>query len=304
MWADRILSKEETHPYRDILPAQPYLRFDDSLWNDLIPAMQNAGLNMVILDLGDAVQYTSHPEIAIQGAWSVQRLKTEIQRLKKAGLEPIPKLNFSTSHDTWLGEYSRMVSTKLYYNVVKELISEVIDIFEAPRFFHIGMDEEAYENHKFNDYAVVRQHELWWKDLYFYIDEIEKKNVRTWMWGDTIRHMNQEEFFLKMPKTVLQSNWSYGKTFAPALLGRVPRWNWNMVKTYLKLEKGGYEQIPTASNCIYSGNIRDTVRFAGEKLSPQLLKGFCVTSWMPTLEKFRKCHLDLIEQTKKQIVIT
>ncbi len=30
--------------------------------------MQAAGMNMVVLDLGDAVEYDSHPEIAVQNA--------------------------------------------------------------------------------------------------------------------------------------------------------------------------------------------------------------------------------------------
>ena len=35
--------------------AQPYLRFDDKLWDDLLAAMKKAGLNMVVIDLGDGV---------------------------------------------------------------------------------------------------------------------------------------------------------------------------------------------------------------------------------------------------------
>lgn len=89
------------------------------------------------------------------------------------GFEVIPKLNFSTTHDTWLGEYALMVSTSVYYRVCKELIDEVCELFQ-PRFLHLGMDEEVYENQKDYDYVVIRQNDLWWKDFYYLVDCVEQ----------------------------------------------------------------------------------------------------------------------------------
>ena len=79
--------------------------------------MARAGMNMLVIDLGDGIRYESHPEIAVQGAWPPARLREELARLRALGLEPIPKLNFSTAHDAWLHDYSRMVSTPAYYKV-------------------------------------------------------------------------------------------------------------------------------------------------------------------------------------------
>jgi hypothetical protein len=39
--------------------ARPYLQFDDGLWNELLDRMHGAGMNMVLLDLGDGVRYES-----------------------------------------------------------------------------------------------------------------------------------------------------------------------------------------------------------------------------------------------------
>ena len=83
---------------------RPELRVDRSLWNDLLKQMQRAGMNLVVIDLGDGVKYESHPEIAVKGAWSSAKLQTELRRLRALGLDPIPKLNFSTTHDAWLGK--------------------------------------------------------------------------------------------------------------------------------------------------------------------------------------------------------
>jgi len=124
------------HGYR------PYLTFDDSTWDYMLKEMSAAGINMVVIDLGDGVQYESHPEISVKNAWTTARLRNEIMKMRKMGLEPIPKLNFATTHDIWLGEYSRMVSTKTYYTVCRDLIAEVIALFDKPRYFHLGMDEE------------------------------------------------------------------------------------------------------------------------------------------------------------------
>lgn len=51
--------------------------------------MSEAGFNMVVIDLGDGVEYDSHPEIAVRGAWRPQRLRSELVRLRQLGLEPI-----------------------------------------------------------------------------------------------------------------------------------------------------------------------------------------------------------------------
>ena len=64
------------------------------------------------------------------------------------GLEPIPKLNFSTAHDAWMGLYSLRVSAKPYYEVCRDLIKDAVNIFDGPRFFHLGMDGETAEHHR------------------------------------------------------------------------------------------------------------------------------------------------------------
>jgi hypothetical protein len=214
---------------------RPYLQLSESLWNDATEKMVKEGLNLVIVDLGDGVRYESHPEIAVNNAWSTTRLKKELDRLRKMGLEPVPKLNFSAGHDIWLGEYSRMVSTKKYYEVCSHLIEEVADIFNKPRFFHLGMDEENAEDQRYLDLVVIRQNDLWWHDFNFFVHEVEKNGCRSWIWSDYLWH-HPEDFFKKMSKSVIQSNWYYGESFDEKLTS---------VKAYNDLEGYGYDQVPT-----------------------------------------------------------
>ncbi|MBP5620508.1 MAG: hypothetical protein J6X44_00690, partial [Thermoguttaceae bacterium] len=111
---------------------------DEKLWIELTEKSAASGLNMIVIDLGEAVKYQTHPELAVEGAWSVDQLRADLERMRKIGLEPIPKLNFSSCHDFWLGDYARMLSTPTYYKVCADLIKEVTELFDHPRFFHLG----------------------------------------------------------------------------------------------------------------------------------------------------------------------
>ena len=289
-----------TNMWLDYMPADkpeigfdPFLRFDEEVWNESIYKMVEQGLNLVIIDVADGVQYESHPEISVKNAWSPQKLRNELNRLRQIGIEPIPKLNFSACHDAWMGVYSRMVSTNKYYEICRDLISEVCDIFDTPRFFHLGMDEENPENQRDYNYLVVRQKDLWWGDLYFLIGEVEKHGSRPWIWADYVWH-NPEEFFKKMPKSVIQGNWYYEESFDE----KTAKKDWlKALKAYEDLEKNGYDQIPTGSSFFnHDENMLGTVKYAKKYIADERLMGFLQVPWKMTLEKNRDDILKGIEQ--------
>jgi len=277
------------------LVAQPYLRFDDTLWRDQLRQMARSGINMVVIDIGDGILFESHPEISVQGAWSSDRLRGEIAAMRALGIEPIPKLNFSAAHDVWLAEYSRQVSSAKYYEVCGHLIDEVIELFDHPRFFHLGMDEETAHHQRRNDYCVVRQGDLWWHDLQFFVDRVEKANVRAWVWADYVWN-HPELFYARMPKSVLQSNWYYGDRFE----GVEDETEKRYVEAYLELEAHGYDQLPTGSNWTYANNMTGTVEYLRDKIAPERLFGFMTAPWHPTLEGYRDHHMAAIEQLGDQ----
>lgn len=274
---------------------RPFLVFEEEVWNTVIKQMAVAGMNMVVIDLGDGVQYESHPEIAVKNAWSVDKLKSELAKIRNQGLEPIPKLNFATSHDIWLGEYSRMVSSKKYYSVCSDLIREIIDIFDRPRFFHLGMDEETPQHQSTYNYSVVRQGDLWWNDFYFFIRETEKRGVRPWIWSDYGWH-NPELFFRKMPKSVLQSNWYYDSGFD---LDQLKEPTKTYVKFYNDLEANGYDQIPTGSNWSSDVNMEGTVEYCKKVIDPSRLLGFMTAPWLPCLSTCLGRHQEAIQQINR-----
>lgn len=268
------------------LPYQPDLRFDDKLWEELTQRMADVGMNMIVIDLGDGVQYQSHPEIAVRSAWSAERLRNELARLRKLRLEPIPKFNLSTTHGGWLGPYARQVSSPIYYKVCEELIDEVIALFDKPRFFHLGMDEETVENQKDFDYIVVRQHELWWHDLEFFAKQVEQRGARPWIWSDSMwRH--EADFLKRMSKNILQSNWYYDEEFKDTDV---------RVACFTRLEQHGYDQMPTGSNWTSPKSFGLLTAHCEKRISRSRLKGFLQTPWHPTLNQFRQKHLEAIDQ--------
>ncbi|HZO91660.1 MAG TPA: hypothetical protein VFB38_25280 [Chthonomonadaceae bacterium] len=296
MWDDHV----HPNPRSPYVMYAPYLRFDESLWNDLLQQMAQAGMNLVVLDLGDGVRYESHPEIAVQNAWTPEKLKSELAKMRQLGLEPIPKLNFSTAHDAWLAEYSRMVSTPQYYAVCRDLIQEVIALFDRPRFFHLGMDEETCAHQRDFEYVVVRQKELWWRDLYFYIAQVEKEGVRPWIWSDYVWH-HPDLFYQKMPPSVVQSNWYYESRFDAVREPGPPQpYDYSRAYlAYLDLAEHGYDQIPTGSNWSTPANFEATVAFCRQHIPAERLLGFLQTPWKPTLEACRQHHQEAIEQVER-----
>ena len=293
MWSDQPV--DSWGPYKgedlELVCQKDHLRFDEGVWKRLTAHMVEAGMNLVVIDLGEALKYKSHPELAVEGSWEIDRFRAELARLRKMGLEPIPKLNFSTAHDAWLKEYGRMVATPTYYKVCADLVREVIDIFDKPRFFHLGYDEETHGHQRKYLYSVVRQGDIWWHDFLFFVKTVESAGVRPWIWSDFYWH-HPQEFMARMPKSVLQSNWYYGDSFALDDANKQRA----RVQAYIDLDKAGFDQIPTGSNWSNDVNFGKTVEFCEANLSKDRLLGYLTAPWVFTLPKFEAQNLRAIDQ--------
>jgi hypothetical protein len=243
-------------------------------------------MNMVVIDLGEFPVYPTHPELALPGSRKPDWICGEVRRLKSLGLEPIPKLNFSAGHDSWLGEYSRMLTTKPYYQVCRDLIKDVAEMFDHPRLMHIGYDEERV--HFQHGFQCVRTDEVWWHDFLFFVKTVEENGMRTWMWSDYGWH--HDDFVSKCPKSVLQSNWYYNDWMvgfdASKITIEAPR---KIVELFAKLEKAGFDQVPCGSNwksremreakIPVNDSIKQLVKLCRSCIAPERLKGFMIAPW-------------------------
>ena len=108
---------------------------NEQIWALLLP---QKGANLLVLDLGEGLFYPSHPELSIEGTKSVKWIRDEIRRFKEEwGVTIVPRLNFTTCHDTYLQRYERMISSKKYYTVTSDIIKDAVDAFGGPEYFHI-----------------------------------------------------------------------------------------------------------------------------------------------------------------------
>jgi len=265
MWGDYVLPGQKKDP--SLKYTYDYLRMEESVWRDVTMLMQKRNYNFAVIDVGEGVVFPSHPELAVKGSWTPEQLNGEVRRLRAMGIEAVPKLNFSAGHDGWLGPYSHMVSSPTYYKVLKELIDDICDIFEKPRFFHLGMDEESAKMQSMFSLVIVRQGELLWHDLDYMFDLVEAHGARPIVFPGTLCE-GSDEYYRRMRKSVVQNIAIYGSGYDLKRLTdmslpereRNPlgykQWFNDMIVRKMKrteiLAKGGYDILSCSSNWIWN----------------------------------------------------
>jgi len=256
---------------------------DRSTWNKITAELPKRGFNTLLIDMSEGVKLDSHPELAIPGSWEKADFIQELDRLRKLGLNPLPKYNFSCMHNAWLQDYANMGGTKRYNEVCADIIRETIDMFGKPEFFHLGMEEEKIENQ--SHYPVMR--ERTWKrrteDLTFLCDVCREKGVRPWIWVDvqSVEGLGGADRFREnLPKDVLISNWWYAPIHYDGDAEK-PR-----TKLYRDIDSWGYEQVPTGSAYSYAYNLRQTMRYCKEYLKDENIKGYMTAPWQSTLPHY------------------
>ncbi len=261
------------------------LHTDEKIWKQITDFLPSQGINTLVIDVGEGMVYESHPELAVKGSWSKDKLKKELDRLRGMGITPIPKLNFSKCHDHWLGDYHYMTTIPEYYQVCEDTIREVVEVFGTPELIHLGMDDELVELQSTFKAEIQREDDLWWHDLYFMFDLCDKLGVRPWVNADAYWRL-KGEYLEKMPKSVMQSNWYYDP-FVPC--GDKP----NGETAYIDLDKAGFDQIPTCSSVWHRNNVIATFDNLKPALSPDRLKGYLTT---PVIETDSESYYTLMDE--------
>ena len=289
---------------------------DFDVWREVTDRLPERGVNVLVVDLGEALRYPSRPELGLVGAWEPERMRDEIARLKRNGVMAVPKLNFSTGHDQWLGRWRRYVSTPEYYEVCAGLVGDVAEIFEEAPVFHFGFDEETYyiQNLAKAEYVRLRTGSLWWHDCLWLADEIRRTGMRPWMWSD-YGWSHRDEFLTRMPKDILQSNWYYGRSLDREHLAEVDRRDpgyvhsrVEIVALYRVLEEHGFDQMPTGStyrkDSFQTQNFAEVIKFARTVISPTRLKGFLMAPWLVTTRQNRErllTSVDLVADARNKL---
>lgn len=281
-----------------------YFGTDEPVWNAVTEEMSKEKLNMVIIDLAEGFCYPSHPELGANGSWSAQRMNAEVRRLRGLGLEPVPKLNFSAGHDQWMKIYHYMIGTPKYYEVVADLIRDAAEVFERPRYIHIGFDEETDRAGKYRQMIVRRHGEQYWHDFYRCVREVERQGARAITWSDRACY-DREDFLKNMSKEVVQMPWYYGVAFDDWTMSWKPGYEKMATATDLSCYKNlaahtplvsdaGYDMIGTTSNWEDDAAADAFVAYAKRRLDPKHLLGIVTAPWAMTVERQRTKLLDAV----------
>ena len=166
--------------------------------------IRNAGRDSVLVDVQDFVVYPSHPEIASERSLAAGKVSMLAEEWRRDGLAVIPMLDFCTANDSWLGEYDRMVCSKPYDALVKDIIADAYRIFAKPKYIHIGFSNEDRQSHTKGDYKVMRQGDLWMRYLAKTSGWVKETGAKTWAWFDYPWGM--KDFLADCPKDILYSN--------------------------------------------------------------------------------------------------
>ena len=283
MWRDRPFPRGEKRRNAWIAYS-PRLRFSEKLYREAIGLMAEAGLNMVVLDLGDAVRWKSHPEIALRDALPRRRFRALLEWTRGQGVEPIPKLNFSAGHHRWLGQYRFMLCTPAYDRVVRDLIEEAAELFDGPRLFHLGMDEERFPTNDPEAYSLhnVTRHGRLWRDAVGHLGECTRRaGARPWVWGDPLWEGSDQERRRAFPKGFVVSDWHYHSAddYPPTR----------------RIAEMGYELIPTTSNHSSAESTQTYADWVRKNVPPRQVLGMLQTVWRPLTASYRSRYVEAID---------
>ena len=252
---------------------------DRKTWREVTDFMPKAGINTLLMDMGEGMKFDSHPELAVPGSWEKSEVKEEVARLREMGINPIPKMNFSGEHNAWLQDWGRMVGTESYYQMTQEIIEEMIEVFGTPEFLHLGLDEEGEGSIPTTPFTTIRNAPQFVEDAEKLFKVCLDKGVRPWIWihPHSLEHAfgGKEYFCEHVPKDVLVSNWYYynyatSKSGWPQLNGKLAEW--------------GYENVPCCSTWNQVMNTKHTLKWCKDHVEQKdKLRGYLTAPWLHTI---------------------
>ena len=183
--------------------------FDLGVGLEVVEAMADAGLNLLVVDCADGVTYKSHPELKRSYSAPMAHVRRLAAQARKHDIEVVPKLNFAQSalhqHNHWFRPHNALFDNGEYWRRAFQLADELIEACEPPRFFHIGMDEDHDRSHA--QYAAA---------ICTLRDGLRERGLRAVMWKDQqsyaaadVHAEKSRAAEARIPRDVVQVVWHY-----------------------------------------------------------------------------------------------
>lgn len=259
-------------------------RIDWERTNARVEKMAAAGMNTLLLELGEGMEFSCLPKARLRGQVKAAEINEHVRKWRRLGIETIPIMEFSAVRSEWMGEYSRMVATPPYRKKCLEVLREAYDTLEKPKFIHIGMADETNKLNSGN-LVVFRQKEVLWHELRTFSDAITGMGARPWMWGDVV-WADLDGFASNLSKDFLVSyRWMVNVTAG----NKIPEPESKWIETFDRLESAGFDQVPTCSTSGWyqRGRVRsmETIlnppylaEYVRKRVAAERLKGLCCFS--------------------------
>jgi hypothetical protein len=249
--------------------------FDLALGLDVVDAMAEAGLNLLVVDCADGLQYASHPELARPYSVPMDTLVQIVERARSHGIEVVPKLNFAQSalhkHNHWFRPHNALFDNERYWELAFEVIDELIGVVEPPRFFHVGMDEDHWRSYDQYVAAISRLH-----------NGLAGRGLRPLIWNDSA---------CLWPQAAIHRDKSL------AAEARVPRGVVHIVWDYSGADEAILARIRDAGFAVWGapGHTAPLVERMRDALLAVGGGGILLTRWIPCIEANRS---ELVESIR------
>jgi hypothetical protein len=172
---------------------------DQEMWRRLINQARHARLNVVIVQIADAIQLDTLPDVARPDALTASEFHGLVDYARANGLRVIPEIKFLTHQEKFLkNSYpGGMFNTRTYdpqdkriRALVSDYLDELIEII-GPDAVHIGHDEVRGANSvgKPNGLRPGEQPlpaPLFLESVKYLHGLLEDRGIETWMWGDML----------------------------------------------------------------------------------------------------------------------
>jgi len=254
--------------------------FDLEVALEIVNAMADSGMNLLVIDCADGVIYKSHPELKRRYSAPMSRLKELAAAARERGIHVVPKLNFAKSgrnlHDMWMRPYwdnVRWMSLEDdYWKVAEDLIDELVTVCRPQRYFHVGMDEDHSRSLRQYVAAIKRLRRM-----------VKKHRLRTVIWNDScyssdhhIAQVHAEKCRAAeklLPHDIVQVLWCYERAY-PSIVRR--------------LVNGGFDVWAAP------GRTTELVRRWRRAVEAEGGSGLLVTKWIKCCRRNRKELLDIV----------
>ena len=216
--------------------------FDTATVDTVLKYAAEKCFDHVLIFVGDAYDYESHPEIAVEGALSKEEFIAFLKKVRSFGLTPLPMLDFGFAQDAWLSKADLVTPSREYLSLASDLIKELCEIFEKPELFHLGFGDESEKSQYFKALKRTRNGDVWFECVKHLCDTVTKCGSRPWIWADNFL-CDKKAFEENISKDVVLSTQSYG------YIKRFPNGSYrdSVTQSAVELGKLGYTQIPASS---------------------------------------------------------